>query len=268
MGTFRIRSDMAALLTFAMLGAFPAPSVAVPPCVGPSCGLPLDHFKCYQARTTPNTTKFTPLFVDVQDQFATNTGVLVKRPDKVCNPVSKNGSPVIDSTAHLACYATKPTKILKQDIVINNQFGKQTLTVLKPYQICLPTKKGVAPAPPQPSALLVDHFRCYKAKPAKGSFVVENVPVTLADQFETRPALVMKCLRYCTPVDKNGEGIMNASGHLTCYKLIRDPNDLALPFPRKDLNIDNQFGPDQVTARPLPHLCVPTVQSPSGAFLD
>ena len=267
MGTLRFRSDMAAMLTFAALAASPAPSVAVPPCVGPSCGLPLDHFKCYQARTTTNTPKFTPLTVTVDDQFELNS-TLVKRPDKVCNPVSKNASPVLDPSAHLACYATKPNKIQRRDIVINNQFGKQTLTVVKPDTLCVPTEKGVAPAPPQPSALGIDHFRCYKAKPAKKSFVVEDIPVTLADQFETRNALVMKCLRYCTPVDKNGEGITDPNAHLTCYKLIRDPNDLVPPFARKDLNIDNQFGLDQVTARPLPHLCVPTVQSPSGAFLD
>ncbi len=261
-------SGSIALLALAMLGGGAA--WAAPPCVGPSCGLMLDHFKCYQARTTRGTSRFASVTVTETDEFETIQS-LVRKPGELCNPVSKNGNSMFDPTAHLACYATKDARtgaFAKRDVIISNQFGVQRLTVQKPYQLCVPTEKGRAPSPPTPSALAVDHFRCFKAKPAKGSPLVDGVLVTLADQFETRNAVVKRCLRFCTPVSKNGEPLQDAAGHLTCYKLVRDPADTVPPFQPIDLNVTNQFGDDQLTARPLPHLCVPSLTSPSGAFVE
>lgn len=266
------RSGLSWLLALAALGAG-ASSSAAQPCPDPACGLTVDHFKCYQARITRTTPKFVPRTVNLADQFET-VDTLVRKPATLCNPVSKNAEPVIDSTAHLTCYATKDVRtarFAKRDVIVTNQFGEQRLTVQKPYQLCVPTEKGIVPAPPGPSALGVDHFRCYKAKPAKGSPRVDGVPVTLADQFETRPVVVKPCLRFCAPVSKNGEPILDPAGHLTCYKLVRDPADAVPPFQPIDLNVENQFGDLQLTARPLPHLCVPSLKrlgSPGGAFLD
>ena len=267
-----IRSKLAILLAAGAFGTAPSPAVGAP-CVGPSCGLPIDHYKCYQTRITANTPKFVSRTVTLMDQFETIDS-LVKKPATLCNPVSKNGEPIMDTSAHLTCYATKDmrtTRFAKQDVIVTNQFGEQRLTVQKPYQLCVPTRKGIAPAPPAPSTLAIDHYRCYKAKPAKGSLLIDGVPVTLADQFETRAAVVKKCLRFCAPVSKNGEIVLNPAGHLTCYKLVRDPGDTVPPFPRIDLNVTNQFGDLQVTARALPHLCVPSLKelgSPGGAFFD
>ncbi len=267
-----MRTGLRTLLTLAAIGAGASSSAALT-CVGPSCGLSLDHFKCYQARITRGTPKFLPQTVTLTDQFET-VDTLVRKPATLCNPVSKNTEPTVDPTAHLACYATKDSRTArfpKREVIVANQFGEQRVVVQKPYQLCVPTEKGIVPAPPTPSSLAVDHYRCYKAKPAKGSPVVDGVSVTLADQFEARQAIVKKCLRFCTPVSKNGEPLLDPAAHLTCYKLVRDPVDPVPPFQPIDVNVENQFGELKLTARPLPHLCVPSLKelgSPNGAFLD
>jgi len=111
----------------------------------------------------------------------------------------------------------------------------------------------------------IDHFRCYKAKPKKGAFKVDGPLVTLEDQLETRVARVRSALRYCAPVDKNGEGILDSSAHLTCYKLERLPADPTPAFLPKQVSITNQLGDLTLRTRPLPHLCVPSAVAP-GTF--
>jgi cysteine-rich repeat protein len=235
---------------------------ACQPALGdPDCGVDLDHFKCYQTKPTPGAPKFQRQTVTLADDFESVNSVVTK-PRSICNPVSKNGGGIDDATAHLTCYATKDdrqAKFAQREVEVTNQFGVQQVRVLKPYQLCVPSEKGIVPAPPTPSALNIDHFRCYKAKPKKGSLKVEGKIVALADQFETRRAVVGPSLRFCNPVDKNGEGIDDPSAHLTCYKLTRLRADLDPPFIPKPLNLADQFGDLALTARPLPHLCVPSL---------
>ena len=125
--------------------------------------------------------------------------------------------------------------------------------------LCVPTRKGIVPEPPEPSSLGIDHFRCYKAQPMKGSLVPE-VEVFLEDQFESRLARTKKCYRFCNPVDKDGGGIMNPKAHLTCYRLKDLSSDP--PIPLIDLNTENQFGEMKLTARTRSTrlLCVPSLK--------
>lgn len=61
----------------------------------------------------------------------------------------------------------------------------------------------------------VNHFRCFEAK-AKG-FVPK--PVTLTDRFGTQTTIARKAFRYCTPTDPMGEGVVDPTSHLVCYKI-------------------------------------------------
>lgn len=234
------------------------------------CGADIDHYKCYQAAVTKGTVKPIPTAVMVEDIFTTPPVLTaVRKQGTVCNPVDKNGEGIDAPNAHLTCYATKDDKsrkFVQQDIAITNQFGAQTVTVQKPYQLCVPGEQGIAPNPPTPSLDDIDHYRCYKAKPKKGSATVDGVLVELQDQFETRRAYVKPQLRFCAPADKNGEGVDDPDAFLTCYKLVKVPADTTPPFQPIKINIANQFTPtlggSQLTARPLPHLCVPSIQTP------
>ena len=39
------------------------------------------------------------------------------------------------------------------------------------------------------------------------------------DQFAETDAMILEPVALCTPVDKNGEGILQPAGHLTCYRI-------------------------------------------------
>lgn len=61
----------------------------------------------------------------------------------------------------------------------------------------------------------VNHFRCFKAS-ARG-FVPQ--PITLTDRFGTQTTTALKPVRYCTPTDPMGEGVVDPTSHLVCYKI-------------------------------------------------
>ena len=62
----------------------------------------------------------------------------------------------------------------------------------------------------------VDHYKCYKS-----AGTTLKVPVSLSDQFVTTQSTVIKPLRFCNPVDKNGSEItvQDPLAHLLCYKI-------------------------------------------------
>src|SRR6185369_1399596 len=78
----------------------------------------------------------------------------------------------------------------------------------------------------------IDHVQCYEAKPA--AFALRNV--TAQDQFGTLTLQIRFPHRLCAPANKNGEGILDPTEHLTGYKA-------KAPF-TKSLNhtVTNQFG--------------------------
>ena len=76
----------------------------------------------------------------------------------------------------------------------------------------------------------LDHFLCYKAaaKPA--------LTVNLSDQFDTGAYTSKATKAFCTPADKNGEGISDLQTHLTVYK-IKGPHAR-----RTGVTLQNEFG--------------------------
>ena len=65
---------------------------------------------------------------------------MVEEPELFCNPVDKNDEGISDPTAHLTCYKIKEDD-KKRQVLIENQFGEQTLKVTKPKLLCVPSKK-------------------------------------------------------------------------------------------------------------------------------
>jgi hypothetical protein len=67
----------------------------------------------------------------------------------------------------------------------------------------------------------LDNYKCYKAKDLKNP-KFEKTTVDLEDQFgaiNDGEFQAKKPFLFCTPVDRDGEGIINAVDHLTCYKV-------------------------------------------------
>ncbi len=181
----------------------------------------------------------------------------VGRSRHFCNPADKNEEGIGDPTAHLNCYKLKGRMMKVPDVIVGNQFGEQRFTVRRPVELCVPaTKDGIA------SELRINHFQCYTVKPAPGTPPFLKQEVTVSDQFEegTRTR-VIRPLVLCTPVDKNGEGIVDPENHLMCYR-IRDAGKQQRFIPEK-IEVADQFVEDSgLAVRASCHapalICVPS----------
>ncbi len=98
----------------------------------------------------------------------------------------------------------------------------------------------------------VDHYKCYKA-----AGTTLKVPVSLHDQFVTTPSTVIKPLRFCNPVSKDGSDITvnDPLSHLMCYKISDE-----IGTPTKRVETANQFGTDTLKVTSAFLLCVPTTK--------
>jgi len=237
---------------------------------------PIGYMRCYQSRRTKKTPKLPLLSFNLQDEFTNGTS-LVRGPRELCNPASVDGAfiPGADPTAHLTCYSTKKNpKVFSLSVQVTNPFGVQQLTLSKPFQLCEPSEKGILPASPTPSALAIDHYRCYKANFRNGFVFTAPTGVNLTDQFETETADIRQenRLTFCNPVSKDGSPILDPTTHLTCFRLIEPPStvnrDVAI---HNDLSANDQYLTARTTGASS-RICLPStmtvIASPSGAFLD
>jgi len=107
----------------------------------------------------------------------------------------------------------------------------------------------------------VDHFKCYRAKSRSG---FTQRLVTLADAAGTRTATLLRPDSICNAVDKNGEGIADASAHLECYR-VKHPAQAT-----RGVTASNQFGAEGFGIAKPRTVCVPSTTSgvPSALDLD
>jgi len=69
----------------------------------------LESFTCWKVKDTRNP-RFEPVFVDLDDAFATQE-VELKKPFMMCAPASVDGSTVENTTDHICCYKAKGAKL-------------------------------------------------------------------------------------------------------------------------------------------------------------
>jgi hypothetical protein len=223
-----------------------------------------DHFKCYKTRQIG--ARFSRTDVTLEDQFGASTATVTK-PWRFCNPADKNAEGIADPTAHLMCYKISDTSSPHQDVIVENQFGEQRLTVIRPDTLCVPAEKDMVPSP-----LNLNHFKCYKVKQQGPKWIQQEVDVT--DQFETKVTRLIKPSFLCDPVDKNGEGIPCEENHLVCYRIKDGPGQPA--FERRQVDIVDQFNDQPLNAlrgdcQKAGYFCVPStkrIASPSAAFVE
>ena len=107
----------------------------------------------------------------------------------------------------------------------------------------------VSPASAQLQDILKsNHYLCYRIIEVGGSQATPKL--NLQDQFGKSTTTLSRPTFVCNPVDKNGEGILNAASHLTCYNV---QDDTALG---QSSNIRNQFGEDSIGIFGVRALCV------------
>jgi len=125
---------------------------------------PTDHLVGYQTKSPKFIKQTNKTFVD---QFGTLKLDLV-RPQFLLVPSDKDGVPQLPPLDHFQCYKVKPSKgapkFVQKTATIANQFESTTVTLKKPYKVCVPAdKNGEDPtAPTHPTSLI-----CYKTKGGK-----------------------------------------------------------------------------------------------------
>jgi hypothetical protein len=193
------------LLTLAVLGTGAGATRAR------EAALPLDHFTCYPATFG----SFNARKVRLADQFGKSVAV-VSQPLRLCSPASKNGQALVNPRAHLVCYPIKRTpQFQARKVLVKNQFGSQTMTVVRPETLCVPSSKATTGTPgPIPTRL--DHYTCYTVDPG-GTF--KQRVVKLADQFGTSRDTVVTPVSLCAPTRKRGSALVQPRLHLTCYRI-------------------------------------------------
>jgi hypothetical protein len=98
----------------------------------------------------------------------------------------------------------------------------------------------------------VRHYKCYQGKDLKTP-PFARLAADTADQFGFASIDVQKLEFVCTPVDKNGEGIANASVHFACYQVKASE----LP-PRPAVELSTQFQTSRFEVKKSKLLCLPT----------
>jgi len=239
----------------------------------------VDHFLCYAATSPPTAAApgfKVPAGLRLIDQFAPN-GFLPKvgAVDLHCNPAQKtvltSVTRVTNPSAHLLCWGISATTAQPAEtVVVTNQFGKATLKVSAPNQLCLPTWKSLTgpPATKTPAPPALSHFTCYPVAllPGTAGFQPPS-SVTVRDQFSPKPVPVKvgAPLLLCLPTTKilpTGASFrsVNDRTHLLCFAVS--------PTPKKTPVFDkNQFGQGKVNVLKTRLLCLPStkvVVGPNG----
>jgi hypothetical protein len=229
----------------------------------------LDSFLCYKARPTKGSARFEPRDVTLADAFESRETEVLK-PKALCNPSDRDGAGIGDETAHFESYQIRSSEKHEKvpSIAVVNSLGSLTLATVKEDRLLVPSAKLL---PVSRRAVVIpelDHFKCYKAKVAKGTpKLPKGVQVTLADQFDPKSARtfdVKKPKHLCLPVDKNGEGIKNPDGHLLCYQ-VTIPRGQPKHVARVGVHVGDQFGGEQLNTIKEEELCVPSTKSGSIA---
>ena len=234
-----------------------------------SCGVTVGHFLCYRTRRVRKTPRFLGTQVSLLDQFEDKPFKVRRRPRLLCTPADKNGGGIGDPANHLRSYRIKratgqPRHDKQKNIKVSNQFGDLFVDTKREFRILVPTLKDLDnPVDlPEPFAPPIDHFKCYKVRITKGKPKFSKQTVTLKDQFITtaKQFLVKRQTTLCTPVDKNGDGILDPDAHLMCYKIRRTSKPKFKKV--KGVHVDNQFGPGRVNVKRPTELCVPSTKTP------
>jgi tyrosinase len=152
------------------------------------------------------------------------------------------------------------------------------------FKICRPNPIPTHPAPPGD----INNYKCYKIHWNFFSKLVGG-RVTVDDQFGRRKYDVLKPVELCTPVDKDGDGIVDPARHLVCYAVKATKTSPAQPkFKAHKVDVNNaNLGRAFLDVEAVKELCLPAFKdvvptttttttsttttnpgSASGAFLE
>ena len=104
-----------------------------------------NHYLCHKVGDNKVPAKFVAQTgINAVDPVGAFT-VDLKKPFLLCQPTSKNGSPIVDALLNYCCYKAKAATKVKANFDITDQFGPLQLGTKKPFLLCNPC--SVLPAP-------------------------------------------------------------------------------------------------------------------------
>ena len=239
--------------------------------------LPDDPFLCYKAKTVRGDLKVpSGLQVELTDQFESDRTYDVRKPNGVCSAADVDAAGVVDPATHLTSYRIdeaegEPKHVSVANIRVLNQYTDIVVRTTREDRLLVPATVDALGGPvsaPDNQSHEVDHYKCYKIKPAPGS---RKLPATqqasVEDIFES-PAKnydFRKPKLLCNPVDKNGEGIKKPDGHLLCYKA-KTTSGQPKHTQLEGVSTADQLVIHQVNTRREDLLCVPSLKNPPAEF--
>ena len=231
--------------------------IAVAITAAPSHGQPPDdvvfsinHFDVYDV---PNTVPSVGP-VQLRDQFGTSQH-LTGDVHWFGLPTNKNFEGVVDPRAHLLWRRLLDSEIDPiRPVVVQNQFGDQTLEVGDAEYLLIPALKNSGPSGENPLPEDThDHYKCYQAAgdPISREFTYEN-------QFEAGSDATLAPAYLCNPAEKTTESgvtpIRKPTEHLVCY-FVRFGTTTELSLVAFD-----QFGQWNIALQSRKMLCVPSLK--------
>lgn len=141
---------------------------------------------------------------------------------------------------HFQCYQVKPEdKVQPHEVVLQDQFGKSTVTLKRPSLICAPTIKNADPNKPAgkfPDDLRnpIDHLVCYDIHESNGKDIDDE------DEDESKAG-------------SKGKDVTSNRSHV-------EDDDRSADH-RREVSVDNQFGVQRLTVKKQDLLCVPSLKT-------
>jgi hypothetical protein len=121
-----------------------APLLPGPPPMAPNGP---ENFRCYKAQPDNNAPTPAGAVVGLTDQFGTTTDTL-SMCFRFCNPVEKDGTPLVNPNGHLTCYrlvGPPPPAVVTPNVDVNiaDMFGPLALTARTTASryLCVPSLK-------------------------------------------------------------------------------------------------------------------------------
>ena len=199
--------------------------------------------------------------ITLVDEFEGEAKYNIKKVEKLFNPVDKNNEGISDEESHLVEYKIEKIKDKSKfkgisNIPVTNQFGDLVIDIKSAKTLLVPSSKSHDSVPSELDEIRINHFKCYDAKVSKNTPQFDKRDVNLTDQFGSMTMNVYKETMFCTPVDKNNEGIVNDENYLMCYDLKKIKGEPK--FTKVNVFTNNQFGSQKLQAEEAEKLCVPS----------
>ncbi len=240
------------------------------------------HFLCYKSFG-----HFLREEAVLVDQFD-DVNFKVLKPKMFCNPAIKPDlitdpeEGMDNPEAHLLSYKIKKAhrepRHVRRTVVMEDQFGVLTVQTVRPDRLMVPSGKSLdgTTVPADPNNV-INHYKCYRVRTVS-DFAQQTVNV--ADQFtdpgvdfslpisEIDPVgkdlVLVRPTRMCTPVSKNGEGIIvdpdadpdvPQRDHLMCYSVKAGLGERLNK--RTEVLSNNQFRDEDLVLKRELELCAP-----------